>query len=226
MSFDCFTQVNINAPKLKFFHIFGEFEGISFENTFQLANVSVNLSKDPNSETDQSRLHGCSNSLLSFFVHLPHLQSLLMGRYFIKYLAAGVVPVKLPTPCINLSYLNLGIRFNNLKEISALLCLLGSSPNLQKLELYAGKTTLLESASYCWEDIFLGPAMPLEMRHVSIQGIYGIKSQLDLIKFLLLYSPVLEHMIVNPVENANPKLMTELIRFRRASRQVEVLYNV
>ncbi|XP_058724924.1 F-box/FBD/LRR-repeat protein At1g13570-like [Vicia villosa] len=226
MSLHGFTQVNIHAPKLKFFHIFGEFEGISFENTFQLEKVIVDLSKDMNSESNQSRLQGFSNSLLNFFIHLPHLRSLMIGRYFIKCLAAGVVPVKLPTPCINLSYLNLHVRFNNLMEISVLLCLLRSSPNLQKLELYAGKTTLLEPASYSWEDIFSGPTMPLRMRHVRLEGISGTKSQLDLIKFLLLYSPVLVQMIVNPVKNVNPELLTELIRFRRASVQVEVLYNV
>jgi hypothetical protein len=51
-------------------------------------------------------------------------------------LAAGVLPVKLPTPCIHLSFLSLSINFDDLNEISAALCLLRSSPNLQKLEIF------------------------------------------------------------------------------------------
>jgi len=53
----------------------------------------------------------------------------------LQYLAAGVVPVKLPTPYIGLSYLSLTINFGNMKEISAALCLLKSSPNLRKVEI-------------------------------------------------------------------------------------------
>ena len=54
----------------------------------------------------------------------------------LQYLAAGVLPVKLPTPCIDLSILSLTINFDNMAEISAALCLLRSSPNLRKLEIY------------------------------------------------------------------------------------------
>jgi hypothetical protein len=67
--------------------------------------------------------------------------------------------------------------------------------------------------------------MPLKLQLVKIQDISGTKSELDFIRFLLLYSPVLEKMIVKPVENVKPELITELIRFRRASGQAEVIYN-
>jgi len=52
-------------------------------------------------------------------------------------LAAGVLPVKLPKPCIDLSFLSLTINFDDMEEISAALSLLRSSPNLQKLEILA-----------------------------------------------------------------------------------------
>jgi hypothetical protein len=67
--------------------------------------------------------------------------------------------------------------------------------------------------------------MLLKLQHVKIQDISGTKSELDFIRFLLLYSPVLEKMIVKSVENVKPELITELIRFRRASGQAEVIYN-
>lgn len=52
-----------------------------------------------------------------------------------QYLAAGMVPGKLSTPCNELSYLSLRINFNNLDECLAALCLLRSSPNLRELEI-------------------------------------------------------------------------------------------
>ncbi|XP_013465838.2 F-box/FBD/LRR-repeat protein At1g13570 [Medicago truncatula] len=221
---DGFSQINIHGPNLKVAHISGEFEDISFENTFRLVELTMYLDYGCN----LVKLRGCSSNLLRFFVHLPHIQSLEIHHYFLEYLAAGVVPIKLPTPCINLRHLSLCIDFDDLKKILAALCLLKSSPNLRKLEIIAPEelTGLLTSTSYCWENIFSEPTMPIEVRHVRMHGISGFKSELDFIRFLLLYSPVLEKMIVEPDLNAKPELLTELVRFKRASRQAEVIYNV
>ncbi|XP_058727080.1 F-box/FBD/LRR-repeat protein At1g13570-like [Vicia villosa] len=228
--FDGFTQAIIHAPNLKIFYLNGgKLESVIFENTFQLTKVTIVLDMYMNIESNQSRSDECSSKLLNFFSHLPHLQSLEIYSCFIKYLADGVVPVKLPKSCINLSYLSLCIDFNNLKEISAVLCLLRSSPNLQEIELYEMMeeegSALLAQVSYCWEDIFIGPTIPLGARRVSIVDISGTKSELDLIKFLLLYSPLLEQMYVSPSIHVKPELGTELNRFKRASRQVEVIYD-
>ncbi|WJX16042.1 hypothetical protein P8452_06124 [Trifolium repens] len=224
---DGLDQINIHAPNLKLFEIVGEFEGISFDNTFQLTTIVIDSWLDLNSESNQRKPHGWSSNLLEFFDHQPHIQSLEIGSYFLKYLAAGVLPVKLPTPCIHLSYLSLSINFDDLNEISATLCLLRSSPNLRKLEIYAQMIKVpLTPATYCWEDIFSKPTMPIRVRHVRIHdsGISGTKSELGFIKFLLLYSPVLEKMIVKPVANYIPELMKALMRFKRASGEAEVIW--
>jgi len=63
----------------------------------------------------------------------------------------------------------------------------------------------------------------MQVKHVIIDGISGIKPELDFINFILLYSPVLEKMIVKPALNVGPELMKELLRMRRASR-AEVIY--
>ncbi|KAK2398897.1 F-box/FBD/LRR-repeat protein [Trifolium repens] len=140
-----FTQINIRAPNIKFVKIDGKFEGISFDNTPQLA----------------------------------------------KYLLADVVPVKLPTPCINLTSLSIYVNFNDLKEISVVLCLLKSSPNLKALEIF-GCPKEEHSDSYCLEDISSEPVMFLKLRRVKILDISGTKSEIDFIKFILLYSPSAE----------------------------------
>ncbi|KAK2398896.1 F-box/FBD/LRR-repeat protein [Trifolium repens] len=186
-----FTQINIRAPNIKFVKIDGKFEGISFDNTPQLAKVSVHLSLQPNSKTNQSRLHGCSSNLVNFFGQLPNIHSLTVSSYFMKYLLADVVPVKLPTPCINLTSLSIYVNFNDLKEISVVLCLLKSSPNLKALEIF-GCPKEEHSDSYCLEDISSEPVMFLKLRRVKILDISGTKSEIDFIKFILLYSPSAE----------------------------------
>jgi hypothetical protein len=64
----------------------------------------------------------------------------------------------------------------------------------------------------------------MRVRHVRIDGISGIKPELDFISFLLLYSHVLERMTVKPALNVGPKLMKEVLRLRRASGRAEVIY--
>ena len=85
-------------------------------------------------------------------------------------------------------------------------------------------TVPLTSAPYCWEDILSKPVMPLRVRHVTIDDISGTQSELNLLRFLLLSCPVLEKMIVKPVSNVIPELMKALIRFKRASGEVEVIW--
>ncbi|WJX16043.1 hypothetical protein P8452_06125 [Trifolium repens] len=225
---DGLGQINIRAPNLKLFQIVGEFKGISFDNTFQLTTIVIHSWLDLNSESNQPKLHGRSSNLLEFFDHQPHIQSLDIGGYFLKYLAAGVLPVKLPTPCIHLSNLSLRINFYDLNQILAALCLLRSSPNLRKLELLARRfrADTLTSPTYCWEDIFSEPVMAFRVQHVRIVGggISGTKSELDFIKYILLYSPVLEKMTVKPVANVAPKLMKALMRFKRASGEAKVIW--
>ncbi|CAI8601763.1 unnamed protein product [Vicia faba] len=94
------------------------------------------LSRKWGKKCNQRRLHGCSSNLLKIFDHQPHIVRLVIGDYFLKYLAAGVVPVKLPTPCMNLTYLGLLINFIDSKEISVVLCLLKSSPNIREFTMF------------------------------------------------------------------------------------------
>jgi spore coat polysaccharide biosynthesis protein SpsF (cytidylyltransferase family) len=69
------------------------------------------------------------------------------------------------------------------------------------------------------------PAMPIQVRYVTIDGISGTKSELDFIKFLLLYSPVLEKMTVKSTENVTPELTKAPIQFKRGSVEAEVIWD-
>ncbi|XP_058724953.1 F-box/FBD/LRR-repeat protein At1g13570-like [Vicia villosa] len=224
-------EITIHAPNLKFFKLYGEFESISFDNTYQLTAISIELHMQFEFEGNQSILHGHSSNLLKFLDHQPCIQSLEIHSHFLKYLATGVVPLELPTPCINLRYLSLFINLDDLNQISAVLCLLRSSPNLKTLEIFVEESWFREQNvlstpdSYNWEDIFSEPVMSLGMQYVTINNISGFKDEIELIRFLLLYSPGLKKMIVKPKLLFSLELKTKLIQFKRASEKVEVIYD-
>ena len=64
----------------------------------------------------------------------------------------------------------------------------------------------------------------MQLRYVRIDGISGIKPELDFISFLLLYSPMLERLTVKAGLNGGTELMKELLRLRRASGRAEIIY--
>jgi len=87
---DTLTEINIHAPNLKFFEIYGEFEGIIFDNTFQLTTILVNSWLEFNSESNQSRLPGYSSNLLRFFDNRPHIQNLVIVCFFLKAYCSSI----------------------------------------------------------------------------------------------------------------------------------------
>ncbi|KAL3514587.1 hypothetical protein ACH5RR_027304 [Cinchona calisaya] len=228
MNFDGFTNLNIHAPNLLFFDIGGVFANVNFQDTFQLAVVSIGLYS--NMGFDRNLPFGSASNLIKFFGHLPRIQRLEVQSYFLKYLTAGKVPRRLPTPCIELSFLSLRINFSDLDESLAALCLLRSSPNLHELEMLARpeeQNAARVSANIVEEGYENCPFN--QLRFVKIAGISGLRQELNFIKFLLANSPVLEKMTVKPSSTDGgwellKELMKELLRFCRASVQAQIIY--
>lgn len=224
MNFDRFAILNIHAPNLLFFDVGGIFEDVSFQDTFHLAIVSIGLYV--NAESDQNLAFGGTGNLIKFFACLPHIQRLEVQSYFLKYLAAGTIPAKLPKPCVDLSFLSIRINFNDMEENLAALCLLRSSPHLQELEMLARaeeQQANVRTSSNIPENFESFTFN--QLKFIKIVGISGIKQELNFINFLLANSPVLERMTVKPASiDGVWDLLKELLRFRRASVLAEIIY--
>ncbi|KAK1395686.1 F-box/FBD/LRR-repeat protein [Heracleum sosnowskyi] len=224
MNFDGFSQLNIHAPYLLFFDIGGVFDDVNFETTNNLAIVSIGLYASAGYE--QNLPLGTTGNMIKFFAPLPRIQRLEVQSFFLKYLAAGKVPERLPTPCIELNYLSLRINFCDRAESLAALCILRSSPNLQELEILArpDEQAAEGTDAHISEEYFHNcPFNQLQL--VKIVGISYAKQELNFVNFLLTNSPVLEKMTIKPVSaNGGCELLKELLRFRRASVLAEIIY--
>ncbi|XP_028093344.1 F-box/FBD/LRR-repeat protein At1g13570-like [Camellia sinensis] len=129
-SSDC---LEINAPNLRFLvcEIYGS--SICLKNTARLAWVSIcfmgifNVEGITEAETSK---------LVTLFGSLPVIEFLLLEYHTIRYMSAGGVPKRLPTTLNNLKTLKLlSICFAEVNEISVILCLIRSSPNLEKITI-------------------------------------------------------------------------------------------
>ncbi|XP_010684380.2 F-box/FBD/LRR-repeat protein At1g13570 isoform X1 [Beta vulgaris subsp. vulgaris] len=225
MNFDSFSNLKIHAPNLQFFDIGGDFEDVTFEDTNLLSIISIGLYVNVGSEF--SARQTSSSNMLKFFAYLPLIKRLEVQSYFLKYLALGNVPSELPVACLELNYLSMRINFNDIKENKAAFCLLKSSPNLSELEMLARpeEEFIAKSGSSFWEENNHIDCMFHQLRVVKIIDICGIKPELDFVKFLLANSSALEKLTVKPATlSGGLELLKELLRYRRASVQAEVIY--
>ncbi|KAK4481476.1 hypothetical protein RD792_012376 [Penstemon davidsonii] len=223
MNFEGFNRLNIRAQNLLFFDVGGAFEDVSFQDTFHLAVVSVGLYENPGG--DQNLAFGSTCNLIKFFACLPRVQRLEVQNFFLKHLSAGVIPMKLLAPCVDLSFLSIRINFNNKEENLATLCLLRSSPNLKELEMLtrAEEQGTGRTSADPFENFQSFSFNQLQL--VKIVGITGSKKELNFIKFMLSNSPVLERMTVKPAStDGGWELLKELLRFRRASMHAEIIH--
>ncbi|XP_004292705.1 PREDICTED: F-box/FBD/LRR-repeat protein At1g13570-like [Fragaria vesca subsp. vesca] len=234
---DCggFTQLKIDAPNLLILHCSGVCKDFSTVNALQLAYVYIDLFIP--------QVHHNSSNVLKFFhffVSLPMVEGLHISWSFLNYLAAGALP-KLHKPCLHLKFLDISMFFDYMEEVSIALCLLSSSPALEILNMEAmgchNQADVGVVKSWLYKNRICSFT---KLRFVKIQRISGVEAQLDFIRFLLISSPVLETMTVVflPLEpnaaDENPDLavhqhyldvVTKLLRFRRASPNLEIIYS-
>ncbi|XP_028069219.1 F-box/FBD/LRR-repeat protein At1g13570-like [Camellia sinensis] len=140
--------------------------------------------------------------MVMLFDSLPVIQYLEIDYYYVKNLAIGGVPKRLPITLNHLIYPVLsGICFRELDEVSFVLCLIKSSPNLAKLIIQAcvlepmviDDPVLELLYAQEWSDISLN-----QLRRVHMYNISRTRSELEFIKLLLAKSSMLETMLIEP----------------------------
>ncbi|XP_048426760.1 F-box/FBD/LRR-repeat protein At1g13570-like [Pyrus x bretschneideri] len=166
-----------------------------------------------------------SSHLVKVFVHLPLVRRITIQNDFLQYLDEGASPEKLSRPCLCLNFISITVSFCYADEVLTALCLLGSAPALQVLKIQAsvyGEDS--EQVVNSWYDDNQNCQFS-QLRLVTITNVSGFKAELDIIRFLLSCSPVLERMTVEPASDVvSSKLLKELVQFRRASPRAEIIY--
>ncbi|GMP58387.1 hypothetical protein CsSME_00022070 [Camellia sinensis var. sinensis] len=224
-SLDC---LEIDAPRLKFLCCEGHFSSICFKNTPKLFKVSIYLLVEMDVPVfKQAR----PSKLVTLLGSLPVIDFLRLDYFYIQYMAADGVPKRLPTTLKRLKTLRLTeICFGELEEILVMLCLIRSSPNLQKMTIrvHTNESVAIDSVLELlemqeWSDVTLNRLRQVEMRSLS-----GSRPELEFIKLLFAKSPVLETMLIEPnsavVVDRGLGILKEASRFRRLSPRAEIKF--
>ncbi|CAL5338505.1 unnamed protein product [Camellia sinensis] len=166
-----------------------------------------------------------TSKLVTLFGSLPVIEFLQL-----EYDTVRGVPKRLPTSLNNLKTLKLFfVCFEEVNEISVILCLIRSSPNLEKITIVASSTEtadvmdpvleLLEMKD--WSGVSLN-----QLQVVQLGGLYGTQSELKFIKLLLAILPVLETKFIQTdtekVVDEGLRILNEVTRFPHLSPQAEI----
>ncbi|CAI9775641.1 unnamed protein product [Fraxinus pennsylvanica] len=219
-SLDC---IEIDAPKLKYFEFHGVFRSISFKHSPLLAEVLISFSS-----MDFVREDRFAFDLIKSLSCLPALEELHLQAYVLEGLAEYGAPKKLPVTLKTLKTLHLSdMYFEKIDEISCSLCLIRSSPSLQKLKITAFTFDVVEAVAEFLRSQKSSDCSLTHLKTVNMQLFSGAESEMEFVKYLLASATALEEMAISPhagnVSDGGESILNELKQFPRASPRAEIV---
>ncbi|XP_076920356.1 F-box/FBD/LRR-repeat protein At1g13570-like [Bidens hawaiensis] len=157
-----------------------------------------------------------TNHLSSFFTSIgnkltfvdilqfvPLIRSLNVSNSYVTYMSAGGMPHKLPTLLVHLKYLYLGVCLTKQNEMSSVLCMIRSSPVLERIKFQVNSafddenlhvrqtlTDVLDPEYY--RDLKLDRLEKLEIQMINSLHVVTM----DFVKLIMANSPVLKIVLI------------------------------
>ncbi|KAL5179533.1 F-box/FBD/LRR-repeat protein [Glycine soja] len=225
--------LTICAPNLKYLYLEGEFKDICLEDTPLLVEITIAMYMTDDIAEHFEQISNCN--FVKFLGGVPNLEKLVGLIYFTKYLSIGIDFVHPPMMYNNLETIELyQVNFEDMVEILVILRLITSSPNLKELQISVsppGSSNIPVSVDTpdldFWEKECLSDSTLNKLKTVKLSEMGGWLHEIEIIKYLLGHSPVLETLSIIPcvfdVEN-NLKMLIELVKCQRASTRAEVIF--
>ncbi|KAJ0445103.1 putative F-box domain, FBD domain, leucine-rich repeat domain superfamily [Helianthus annuus] len=163
---------------------------------------------------------------------VPLIQTLNISKYYMKYLCAGGMPHKLPTSLAHLKDLFLDVCLVEQNEISSALCIIRSSPVLQKIKFLMSDneklpvqqtpSNFLDPEDY--PDLKLDYLVTLEIANFS-----NLPLEMKFVKLIMAKSPLLKNVKIKLNDNVSVdeemKMLKDMLRLPilRASPCAELI---
>ncbi|XVF43345.1 hypothetical protein PTKIN_Ptkin02bG0033100 [Pterospermum kingtungense] len=232
---DDLDRLNIDyAPKLKTLIFVGSLN-ICLNNTPRLVYAAMHFTQLP--DMNENIGTGRSTSLINNLNCLSNLTTFEAGSYFLKFLAQGGVRELLPSSFKNLTLVHFyELMFEDIDSLSSFIGLITSSPNLVTLFVTTSRNTnlatgeTLKGAAKYLEEESRSFGCLMKLRYVEMEDVVGVRPEMELIKLILGKSPSLEQMKFAPNKRVDgfkereSKMVKDLIRFPRASKIAEIIY--
>uniref|UniRef100_A0A803KVD7 FBD domain-containing protein n=1 Tax=Chenopodium quinoa TaxID=63459 RepID=A0A803KVD7_CHEQI len=203
--------LTIHAPKLKKLFVSGYLDSLRLKGTTALNTLGLAID-----------LAFGRNEIFNCFANIENL--VLIGSFGVEFIIQYMCTKTIPKEFGQLRTLNLECIQLNSYNMSFVLNLLTSSSLLERLSINAKENTkVIDDHSLQIECCYI-----LEcLRYAQLLDISGSSGKLQLLKYILAHSPVLEEMTIELSTNLRTKekfkFATEAMRYRRASPNAEII---
>ncbi|KAK1355618.1 FBD domain-containing protein [Heracleum sosnowskyi] len=216
------SPINFHAPNLRCIHeISGEITLSWLENLKEYSFGLTHFCWPTDTKT---------SNLAKVLGSLHNIEKFSIGIFFIRYLAEGGCPDRLPNPMPCLKVLNIyDINFAQLSEILCLLCLIRSAPNLFKLQITVRfeKNAVEGNLKNYWDKVSEDCAIG-QLETVTLCKLRGLGTELELIKFILAHSPFLKTMFIHysrALEKDETTTMSEkVLQYAKTSSRAQLIH--
>ncbi|GJS03902.1 ALP1-like protein isoform X1 [Tanacetum coccineum] len=162
---------------------------------------------------------------------VPLIEFLVIGGLYMKHLSAGGMPHKLPTSLDQLKCLSLAMCYDEEHEVSSALCLIRSSPNLEKFDLTGYDKSDTTQISKKFPDIqdYSGFALD-HLEFFWVEYFTNEDRQVDFLKLIMAKSPMLKKAQIELFESVSLEEENELLKdllqlpFPRASPSAKLVF--
>ncbi|XP_071735715.1 F-box/FBD/LRR-repeat protein At1g13570-like [Rutidosis leptorrhynchoides] len=171
-----------------------------------------------------------SFNFVKFFECVPLVHTLDLSEYYMKYLSAGGMPSKLSTS--HLKYVRLDVCLREQDGISSALCIIRSSPNLERIFLQMCGNEKLPYLGSCNKFVDLQDDLNLQLDHLIRFEIVRFSNsvfEMEFVKLIVAKSPVLKIARIELNENVSIDEELKLLRdaiylpFPRASPSTKLI---
>ncbi|XP_071739412.1 F-box/FBD/LRR-repeat protein At1g13570-like [Rutidosis leptorrhynchoides] len=170
-------------------------------------------------------------NFVTFHRCAPLVHTLAISEYYMKYLAADGMPNKLSTS-LHLKYVYLDVCLREQDVISSALCIIRSSPNLEKLylQMYDNEKMPIKESSIKFVDLKDDLSLTLDhLKHFEILRFSNNVFEIEFVKLIIAKSPVLKIARIELKDNVSVdeelKIFREMVYlpFPRASPSAKLL---
>ncbi|XP_071735714.1 F-box/FBD/LRR-repeat protein At1g13570-like isoform X2 [Rutidosis leptorrhynchoides] len=172
-----------------------------------------------------------SFNFVKFFQCVPLLHTLAISENYMKFLSSGGMPSKLSTS-LHLTYVCLDVCLREQDVISSVLCIIRSSPNLERIffQMYDNEKLPIQESSIKFDDLQDDLSLTLDhLKSIDIVSFSNIACEMVFVKLIMGKSPILKIARVELSDNVSfdeeLKILREMIRVQipRASPSAQLI---
>ncbi|KAK4716060.1 hypothetical protein R3W88_014398 [Solanum pinnatisectum] len=221
--------LTISAPRIQFLSIHDshDIRASFFENLSNVRELFMVLQVREESKTYEEERFITWSHLLYLCCNLTRL---VLSNSCIQHLGAEIIPKRFHPKPYHLEHVTLHVTFLDLNEVSGVLSLIRSSPNLHSVEIDVVNTLSernIDDVAHYLEDPNCVDKQFEKLEFVELRKFEGTQFENIFLKLILAYSPSLSRMIVEPSDELDVVevlgLYEQLRMSLKASPRVKVI---